>query len=80
MTKTLVTDGFEHEVPTPVVSESYTPHDIVYGALGWTDSLDAETIELLSRTGVIVLARTVDGVGFTTRLWTSALGFIPEAK
>jgi hypothetical protein len=72
--KTIIEDAFDGEVV-----ENYTPHNILYGSEGWIDSLSDATIDVLLGAGAIVLARTVTGVGFETRLYVSAKGWLPVA-
>ena len=79
MVKTLVTDGFAEEIPEPVEVTSYEPHSIVYGFEGWTDDVDAATIDLLVKAGVIELRSTINGVGFETRIYVSRAGTGPVA-
>lgn len=67
---TLVTDGFEDETPRP--------HNIVYGATGWTDALSDETIDALLSAGVIVLDHVASGSDWESRLYRSVTGRRPE--
>ncbi len=68
--KTLVTDEFAEGEPEPT-PEPVDSHDIIYGALGFTDTVDAETIQTLVGAGVIVLDRYVGGSGWSTRIYRS---------
>jgi hypothetical protein len=81
MMKTLVTDGFEDKPKTTddetIHVDSGDPHNIVYGALGHTDSLSDESIALLVEAGVIVRDREVSGPGWQTRIYLSVQGNPP---
>lgn len=59
-------------------SEPYTPHNIVYGALGWTDEFDDAHVDLLTRIGAIWLAETISGLGWETRIYISTQGKQPH--
>lgn len=77
MAKTLVEDAFADDVPddaSSITVEPYAPHNILYGATGWTDAVDDATIDLLVEAGVIYLYRTIEGVGFFTRIYVSIEG------
>ena len=79
--KTLVTDEFEDKPKTVADATVHTddedPHNIVYGALGFTDSLSDETIALLVEAGVIVRHREIAGPGWQTRIYLSVQGNPP---
>lgn len=77
---TLITDGFDERKPEVNKFGDPLIHHIVYGALGRVDHLDDATIRTLVEVGAIVCERTVSGPGWTTYLYTSAKGSIPEVS
>jgi len=78
--KTLITDDFYGDEPKTSVDHEtrVEAHNIVYGALSFTDSLDDETIAVLVESGVIVRDREVSGPGWQTRIYVSAKGNPPS--
>ena len=66
---TLITDGFGEEMEA-----NYEPHNIVYGALGWTDTMSDAEIQVLVRIGAIQLVRAHSGLGWETRIYVSVEG------
>jgi len=67
---TLITDEFSE----PEFNHNYAPHNIVYGANGWTDEIDDDTVALLASIGVIELSRTHYGVDWQTNIYVSKKG------
>lgn len=72
---TLITDGFDEPLE---IDANYEPHNIVYGALGWTDDVDDATITVLVRIGAIRLVRAHAGLGWETRIYVSVEGDGPS--
>lgn len=77
MTTTLITDGFDGEIEAGEIEHNYEPHNIVYGSLDWTDALDDATLHLLLAAGIVRHERTINGVGFETRIFVSNEGVGP---
>lgn len=73
---TLITDGFDEEVPGPGIIGDLK-HNIVYGAAGWTDALSDDDIAVLVKATIISFVRAVGHDEGETRIYVSRKGNTP---